>query len=344
MRYLGIVLLSCGLTAATYFATALALVPAPIEAEYWVREMIVVKRSIARAHAGKRKLIVASGSATLFGIDTGQLGGELGLPVLNFGLHAAMSLDRILLEAAGAVAPGNVLILALEPELYCDGGPSAWQARNAVAWDREQWRAWSVRQRVEALAALGPATLPEIAIARRDLALAPHLLRRRLETLGDANVLAKWAVAPEPRGFAYSAYHLDALGNMRKIDGSDFRGAPRSPDADTVVCRSSVRALRAFATRMRGMGIAVRFAHTPYVADARVPMARIEAASRKFVTEVSAIAPVLDSREDVLFPRAQFFNTDLHLNAHGRTIRTRRLAEAIRRDRALCAHLATPCN
>lgn len=341
MRYLGIALLSCGLAAAAYFATAFALVPAPIEAEYWVREMLVVKRSIARAHAGKRKLIVASGSATLFGIDTAQLGRDLGVPALNFGLHAAMSLDRMLRETEGALAPGDTLILALEHELYCDRGPTAWQARNAIAWDQEQWRAWSLRERVEAVAVLGPSALVEMAAARRERASAPQSLRRRLETLDDAIVLSKWAAAPEPTGFAYSAYHLDALGNMRRTDGSNFRGKPKTRvDADTAVCPNSTRALRAFAARMRSLGVALRLAHPPYVADPRVPTARIEAASRKFVAEVSTIAPVLDSREQIVFPAALYFNTDLHLNASARAIRTRRLAEAIRRDRALSNHLA----
>jgi hypothetical protein len=344
MRYPVIALLSCGLAAVAYFAMAIAMVPAPIEAEYWVREMIVVKREMARAHADRRKLIVASGSATLFGVDTAQLGRELGLPVLNFGLHAAMSLERILDEAAGAAAAGDALILALEPEYYCARGPSQWQARNAIAWDREQWRAWSARERVEAVAALGSSALLKIAAARRDLAFSPELLHRRLETLDDTKVLSRAAAAPEPTRFAYSAHHLDALGNMRGTSGSNFHGTPtRLADAATAVCSNSVGLLRAFVSQTQRRGVAVRLAHAPYVANGHTPIERIRAASRTFATAVSAIAPILDSREDVLFHRALFFNTELHLNALGREIRTRRLAEAIRHDRALCIHLEIRC-
>ena len=342
MRYLGIVLLSCGLAAAAYFALAIALPPAPIAAEYWVREMIVVKRSIAREHAGRRKLIVASGSATLFGVDTAQLGRELGLPAINLGLHAAMSLERILGEAAHAAAPGDAVILALEPEYYCARGPTAWQARNAIAWDHEQWSAWSTRERIEATAVLGPAALIEIAAAKALDAPSSWLLGRRIAALDDARVLATFAAAPEPERFAYSAYHLDALGNMRRIEGSRFVGRPKPADADTAVCPDSIRMLRAFVSRMRRQGVAVRFAHSPYVLDAQLPMERVEAASRKFVDELSAVAPVLDSRKDMLFARALFFDTDSHLNALGREIRTRRLAQAIQADRVLRVHLGMP--
>ena len=343
MRYIGLMLLSCALAAAAYFATVFSMVPAPIEAEYWVREMLVVKRGIARAHASERKLVVAAGSAALFGIDTAQLGRELGARALNFGLHAAMSLDRILSEAGQAASDGDAIVLALEPALYCGRGPSAWQARNAIAWDREQWLAWSLLERVRAIATLGPGVAFEMAAARRELADPPRVLLRRLAALDDASVLTKWASAPEPKAFNYSAYHLDRLGNMRGIEGSQLEGAARSPDDVTAVCAGSVRVLRAFVARMQQRNILVRFANSPYLADHRVPMKDVEAASGMFLKEVSGIAPLVDRRTDVLFPREYFFNTFLHLNSRGREMRTRRLATAIHEDAGLCRQLQVRC-
>ena len=339
MRYVGTVLFSCAITALAYFATALAMVPAPIEAEYWVREMIVVKRSIARTYAGRRKLIVASGSATLFGVDAALLGRELGRPVLNFGLHGAMSLERILEEAAGAATAGDAVVLALEPELYCARGPTAWQARSAVAWDREQWRTWSLSERVEAIGVLGPSRVLEMAAARLERAFSPGTLRRRLEAIDDAKVLTKWRARAAPKRFAYSAYHLDEFGDMLGTDGAKFDGIARPSDAETTLCPGSLRLLRRFASRMREKDVAVRFANAPYVADDRMPKEAVESASREFTKAISEIAPVLDSRSDTLFARELFFNTELHLNARGREIRTLRLAHAIRADAALGSHL-----
>jgi hypothetical protein len=301
--------------------------------------MIVVKRSIARDHKHRRKLIVASGSATLFGIDTAQLGRELGLPAINIGLHGSLPLRKILGEAARAADPGDAIILALEPEYYCARGITAWWARNAIAWDHEAWRAWSLRERIEAMAALGPVALIEMAAAKAAAAAFPGLVDGRVAAFDDARILATFAIAPEPDRFAYSAYHLDALGNMRRIEGSRFHGRPRPVDEDTAICPDSLRVLREFVSRMHLQGVAVQFAHPPYVADGQAPMERIKIASRKFVTEISAVAPVLDARKDVLFDRALFFNTSLHLNAHGREIRTSRLAQAIQADRTLRLHL-----
>lgn len=339
MRYLGVVLLSCLLAAAAYFAAAFALVPAPIAAEYWVREMLVVKRSIARANAGKRKLIVAAGSAALFGIDTVRLGRELGVPALNFGLHAAMSLERILGEAGQAASDGDAIVLALEPALYCDRGPTAWQARNAIAWDREQWRAWSFAERIQAVAALGPDATFEMAAARRARAHPNAILGRRLAALDDEKVLARWTTAIEPSAFAYSAFHLDRLGNMRATEGSQLKGAVRSPSESITACPTSARILRTFVVRMRDKNVAVRLAHAPRVADAVAPMSQVDRGMRSTLQALSEIAPALDGQDDVLFPRDLFFDTYLHLNARGREMRTRRLAKAIRGDSALCAQL-----
>jgi hypothetical protein len=341
MRFLGILLASCLASACAYFGLAFALSPAPIAAEYWVREMIVVKRSIARRYQGTRKVIIASGSAGLFGIDSGQLGREIGTAALNFGMHAAMSLERILDEAAGAAGTGDAVVLTLEPHYYCARGPTDWQARSAIAWDRQQWREWSTLDRLKAMASLNPAVLLEIVTVRVRNASSSRTLSKRVATLDDARVLAAFAAAPEPETFAYSAYHLDRLGNMRRTEGAKFHERARSAAADTVVCPESLELLRGFVSRMRRHGIVVRIAHTPYVADGQPPTERVVAASSRFVEQMAPIAPVLDTRADVLLPREMFFNTDLHLNARGREIRTHRLAAAILNDSALAAHLGT---
>ena len=113
MRYLAVLILSCLVFGGAYFSVALALAPAPISAEYWVREMMVIKRSIAAKFAGQRKVIVASGSSTLFGVDARQLGAALGVPVINYGLHGALSLRTILDEADAAAGRGDVVVLPL---------------------------------------------------------------------------------------------------------------------------------------------------------------------------------------------------------------------------------------
>jgi hypothetical protein len=39
---------------------------------------------------------------------------------------------------------------------------------------------------------------------------------------------------------------------------------------------------------------------------------------------------LLDQRSELFYPRSDFFDTRLHLNAHGRELRTDKLIEALR--------------
>jgi len=335
MRYLGLIALSSVVAAGSYFSASVALAPAPIAAEYWVREMLVIKRGIAGRYRGQRKIIVAGGSSVLFGIDTVVLGRELRVPALNFGLHAAMPLTEILDEAARAAGAGDAVILALEPRFYCDPGLSAWQARNAIAWDHDLWRGWSMRQRLQAVARLGPFALIEIASSRAAQAWAPGSIRARLAAFDDARVLARFEAAPPPQRFAYSAENLDYLGNMRGLGGPEYRGSPRPADGRVAVCAQSVEVLRNFVDAAGRRQVAVRFALAPYVADGRATEEAIDAASAEFARRISSIAPVLERRRDVLFARGFFLDTDLHLNARGRALRTQRLIAAVCADRDL---------
>jgi len=53
----------------SYYTLVLILIDAPVPAEYWVGEMLIIKKELVKKHAGKNKIIIAGGSSTLFGID-----------------------------------------------------------------------------------------------------------------------------------------------------------------------------------------------------------------------------------------------------------------------------------
>ncbi|BCQ30129.1 hypothetical protein NK8_83200 (plasmid) [Caballeronia sp. NK8] len=169
MSYLKIFATSLLVIAFAYFSVSLLLAPAPISAEYWVREMTVVKRSIANHYQGQRKLIIAAGSNVLFSVDTDRLSRDLDIPVINYGLHAGLALDKILTEVASAAERNDTVILPLERNTIVkrktarisSGGP-----RNAIAWDHQRWQSWSTLERLEAISMSGPGLLFELALAR----------------------------------------------------------------------------------------------------------------------------------------------------------------------------------
>lgn len=335
MKYLKVFAVSFVAISIVYFAVALILTPAPISAEYWVREMTVIKRNIADHYRGQRKVIIAGGSNVLFGVDTVKLSSDLGVPVINYGLHAGLALDEILSEAAAAAESNDTVILPLEREYYCDSANSNWRTRNAIAWDRERWRTWSILQRLEAISSGGPGLLFELAQARIRERWFPGSIEDRLKAFRDPEILAEFIKSPPPTAFEYSAYHLDRLGNMQHIDGSQFTGPADPAERQTEVCPGSLLILRKFVQEMSHKGVAVYFANIPYVKTRTTREERVEEASRQFAAAISPLGSVLDDRNQLVLNRRFFLNTDLHLNTEGRALRTGVLEDSIKKDPAL---------
>ncbi len=338
MRYTYTLLASTAIFALASFTLTLVLSPAPIPAEYWVREMLVIKRDIAKKYAGQKKIIIASGSNTLFNIDTIQLGRELNVPVINYGLHAGLPLQTILDEAAAAVQNGDSIILPLEPPYYCDADQTSWRARNLFAWDSEKWNEFSFIERIKIIGMLSPAIFIDVPMASIRESFMPESIQGRLNALDDTNIRARLS-SEKLEKFEYSAYNLDSLGNMNNTDRVHYIRSPKRADSGIKVCTASLALLTRFKEEMTDKGVELYFANTPYVALRGLNSKKVMTTSRSFSAKLSEIAPVLDDKSQLIFRRRHFFNTALHLNAKGRRIRTSILAKSIKSNSHLNARI-----
>lgn len=339
MRYLTIIFITSAVAAVTYIFLALLLAPAPIKAEYWVREMIVVKRNIAQKYRGQPKIIVAAGSNVLFGIDTKQLSDELEIPVINFGLNRGLSLKTILDEFGAAVEKNDTLILALEPSYYSKDELGKWRARNSIAWDRGEWESMPLLDKIKSIYVLAPSILLELAEARLEEVLLPKSIENRLRALDDQAILSKFASAPKPLTFAYSAYNLDSLGNLQKIDGSQFNGNIDSAEEMIKICHESRQLLHSFISTMAAKDVAVYFANTPYVETNNMNPEKVWDAFMYITNQLAPLAPVLENESPLILNKRFFFDNDLHLNAEGKNLRTKMLATAIQRNKTFMVRI-----
>jgi hypothetical protein len=338
MRYLITFALSCFVSLFVYVGLVPLFNTTPVAAEYWVRELLVIKQSIARQHTGKKKIIIASGSSTLFSIDTKQMSTALGLPVLNLGLMGGMPLSRILSEASRAAEAKDTILLALEPDYYCrekNTGFDEWVLRNAIAWDRESWSSLSATERLSAIQKLGFRFPLEIIRTQFDLIFNREALNQRLFALNDEKVLQKYANPPTMADNLYSVYNIDRLGNIKNTDEQNYQGAPRRADTTIQICEKTFDQLEDFIRTQRERSIDVYFINTPFVSQDGIDLDRLATASTAFIQQLSLLAPVIDDRFDVVLDRKYFLNSELHLNSLGRKIRTDRLLEAIKRTKVL---------
>ena len=96
----------------------------PTESSRWVDETFELKESLANS-IGERKILVVSGSNTLFSLNTQELEARLGVPVVNCGVHAGLKLEYILDRFSKLVEQDDLIVLPLEYSMYGYNGETS---------------------------------------------------------------------------------------------------------------------------------------------------------------------------------------------------------------------------
>lgn len=318
-------------SAILYFAAIFICIDAPIPAEYWVAEVITVKKELAREYKGKKKIVIAGGSSSLFGINAEQATSQLNIPVINFGLHAGMKLERILQEASAFLEAEDILVLALEPGYFgCNSKLTSWQVTNTIGWDHAAWRAMPINQKLELLTLVSPSVLKKMVEAKYQQIFSQEEVRNRLITMNEKLVLEKFRARSTPKSFAYSAYNLNNHGDLLLIDGTRYNGPGVHYSSPSNVCPATAEYLKHFVDALKKRQVQVYFINTPYIlSDTGLDALRKSEAI--FTNELAHIGIVIDKREELVFERRFFLDANLHLNEEGRKIRTALLVKAFKK-------------
>lgn len=323
-----------------YFCAILLLINAPIPAEYWVGEMIVIKKELVKTFAGKKKIIIAGGSSTLFGVDAEYAGKQLGLPVINFGLHASLKLEKILKPVGHVVENGDIVILPLEPPYYgCNTKLDSFQVESTIAWDHESWQEMSYPEKREFIFSISPGLLGQMLLAETLATVYPTAIADRLAARDQTGILARFRSRATAERFEYSAFNLDDFGDIQRAEGSKYSGHGYDIREPRHICKSTRVVLKDFMLSMRERGVQVYFANTPYLASS-ANMSELQKIESDFLDELSSVGCIIDRRQDLFFDRKHLYNTSLHLNTEGRRIRTDFLIRDIRKNvlSGTCAH------
>lgn len=332
MRFLFAFLLTLLVLVGGYLGLGFALLGAPIPAEYWVREMITIKRQLASEIVAPRgRVLLGGGSSTLFGVDAAEASRRLDRPVFNYGLHAGLGLHSILQAVGDAARRGDDVVLLLEPAYFrCNPKFTEWQVANLVGWDHEAVAAMSPLRKLELLSAIPPGMLLQMAEAMVLIRLEPQRVAARTAVLDDAKVLERFRARPVPTTFEYSAYHLDDRGDLLRTEGTRYSGRGVSVGQPYAVCEDASAMLAAFRDEMKGKGVQVYFANTPYIGTpSTVDLGLLRKGEEAFRRQMAPLGCLIDRREDLVFPLDEFFNTALHLNEQGRARRTQLLVDAL---------------
>ena len=256
------------------------------------------------------RIILVGGSNVSFGIDAELMQKSLGIPVINDGLHAGLGIAP-LRELKDYLRRGDIVIISLEYNMFTDS-----DVMNGDPVFLSDWIEYSP-ERIKYLANPWKETpgIYAIMLQRKvNRKLNTYLFGGSLDEVRDVFVGTKYDSNGDFIG------HLDqSPTNQRKILATPY---------PIYGLRKEIFVfLNQFDQIAHERGARVLFA-APASRQSNCKatgMTQIENFFKAFADQSSI--PILTSPEDICLPNKYFFDTEYHLNAQGREIRTQRLIE-----------------
>ena len=274
-----------------------------------------------RLHSVKEpKLVVVGGSSVAFGIDSELLGRYTGREVVNFGLYATLGSKVMLDLSEGGLNAGDIVIFAPEPEaatmsLYF-GAEAIWQAIDVC-----------------------PALFDVIPDSDKE-----KLYSEFADYKADKEKYTKEGI-PNPPG-VYNRRSFNEFGDIAVA--RPFNLMAKGYDSNTTfafdtetVADDFIDYFNAYASRLAERGVTVYFSFCPInelALEDGVDAEKLRAFQSYF--EERLICPVISDIEDYVMEWGYFYDTNMHLNEAGVTVRTNMLIEDVRRAEGMDGYLS----
>lgn len=316
-----------------YYAIFCFQLGAPIEAEYWLWDLRILKEDIAQ-RTPSPKLAVVSGSNGLFGIDSAELQKYVKMPVVNMAMHAGLPLDWMLEFAATGVKEGDVLILPLEWDYYLADytRPSQWMTRQVVAWEKRYFETLDPVRKIRFIASISCTEFVNNLLTKLN---TEQILRehpnRRLKSREAA--LEIYYRSDRPGTLGYNYLNTNRYGDIMqnwppaKIVGLDT-GAYYSLESTLVPI--ALDKLKHSIDDWQHKGVKVFVTFPPIAIN---PVTASKALQNK-TAELEGVLrkkgiPLLGRQSDYYFPQTVFFDSPHHLSWEGKRKRTEILGKQL---------------
>ncbi len=290
---------------APFALTFIATVHTPAQYAQSFFAGLKLKRDRLAAVEGKR-LVLIGGSNLAFGIDSALLEEYIGMPVVNFGLYAALGTKAMLDMAKPYINDGDIVLICPEEDaqtysLYYNG-LNMWYALDS---DYTMLKDVGVSNYDELLAAL-----PAFAAEKRAASQRDSVLQSGIYALSSLN--------------AYGDISVERPYNTMV----DF-GKSMSLRLDASLVEDEfVQYLNDYARAMERKGAQIWFGFSP-VNRLAVTSSQNEIAQFYAALDEKLDFPIISDINDYILDEGYFFDTNFHMNSVGMLHRTALLAEDI---------------
>ncbi|MDQ6971904.1 MAG: hypothetical protein Q9M30_04580 [Mariprofundaceae bacterium] len=208
------------LLAGLWFALFQLQLGASPASSQWVYDVVQKKQAVAeriQPDGEHRRIVFLGGSNVLFGIDAREIGRELNIPAVNFGLSAVLRTEQAFSAVKQSLKSGDTLVLALEySNYYYHEKLSAIELDYTLAHDAEYYRRLPLEKKMGVVLSVSSVRLMKGLIARfspRNNESGTYQVRT-IDDYGDETSNARVSM-PEvyKRGMLSTrplAYHFDA--------------------------------------------------------------------------------------------------------------------------------------
>ncbi|WP_049557456.1 hypothetical protein [Limnoraphis robusta] len=121
----------------------------------WIKTIYEEKIERSSQIKGSKRILIVGGSGTHFGIDALQIEQQVGIPVVNMGLHAGLGLNTILASVASEIRPGDIVLLIPEYGLLADDGTGYFSSMFGAAVSQPGLGGFGVEQRAKEVMLMG---------------------------------------------------------------------------------------------------------------------------------------------------------------------------------------------
>ena len=255
------------------------------------------------------RIILIGGSNLAFGVKSDLLEHELGLPVVNMGLNAALGVSFMLREARSEIQKGDIVVLSLEYDIFSGVG---------------------VEQVLRQLLELRPPSFRYVSNDRwkrvadaYGLSILGGMARRTL--VGNF----KSEAAPMSGFASYRRELFDVAGSYIGHYGKPS-GNPELHKVKILELSESNKALIArFARHCVDQGAICLFTCPPHPEELLTPLPVGIEHNLRELQHIPNLK-VLDAPKDQMFPASAFYDTCYHLTERYAATRTIKLAEELR--------------
>jgi hypothetical protein len=263
---------------------------------------------------GQNRLIIAGGSSSAFGIDSGMLESSTGRKTINLGLHAGLGLAVMLNEVEDGARSGDLVVLVPEYELFFDDHMNGdLPATQLLQHDRSALKYFSSWRQWRSLLRNTPVLTSATAFAL--------ISRARMAVLSQPPGLAAAPTVYRSDAFDLHGDMVAHLHEQSRPDRVVANAEPIRGEFNPQAIDAIARCARILAAR--GVEFVLIY---PAVADAWWAINRDRAEQ---VASRLPVRPALLGPEDWVFDNNLFFDTPYHLNARGRKQRTERLTTVL---------------